>query len=124
MIQFSIITPVKNNKKNIKKTILSLKSQSFKKYEHLIIDGESNDGTIEIIKKNLHSNIKFISQKDKNLYEAINYGIKIAKGNYILVLGAGDFLTNKNILLKINQNIIKDKRKIVVGNILYIYKKK
>ena len=59
MLKFSIITVVKNDKNHILKTINSVKKQIFKNYEHIIVDGKSNDGTSEIIKKNLKKNKKY-----------------------------------------------------------------
>ncbi len=91
-ITFSIITPILNGEKFIKKNIESLKNQSFKNYEHIIIDGKSEDRTIEIIKKNKNKKNIFVSKKDKNLWEAINRGIKISKGEIIGIVNSDDYL--------------------------------
>ncbi len=91
-IIFSIITPVLNGEKFIKKNIESLKNQSFKNYEHIIIDGKSSDKTIQIINKNKNKKNILIIKKDKNLWEAINRGIKISKGNFIGILNSDDYL--------------------------------
>ena len=58
--KFSIITVVKNDRLNVLKTINSLKLQSYKKYEHIIIDGNSNDGTSKVIRKNLSKKIRYL----------------------------------------------------------------
>jgi glycosyltransferase involved in cell wall biosynthesis len=72
----SVIMVVLNNEKFIQESIDSVVNQSFKNYELIIIDGGSSDNTIKIIKKN-NSKINFwISEKDKNLYDAMNKGIK------------------------------------------------
>ena len=65
--KISIITVVKNDVQNIEKTIKSLLSQSYKNFEHIIVDGKSTDGTLSIIKK--YKNTKLVSKKDKNLWE-------------------------------------------------------
>tara|TARA_B100001093_G_C26827735_1_gene1014790 strand:- start:1834 stop:2610 length:777 start_codon:yes stop_codon:yes gene_type:complete len=90
-IIFSIITPVLNREKFIKKNIDSVKRQSFKNYEHIIIDGKSRDKTVSIIKKNKNKKTILLSKKDRNLWEAINKGIKISKGEIIGILNSDDY---------------------------------
>ena len=90
-IIFSIITPVLNGEKFIKKNIESIKNQSFLNYEHIIVDGFSKDKTISIIKKNINKKNILIIKKDKNLWEAINRGIKISKGEIIGILNSDDY---------------------------------
>ena len=87
---FSIITPVLNNKEGIIKTIDSLKIQELKDFEHIIVDGGSTDGTLEVI-KNEKNITKWISEKDKGIYDAINKGLKISKGKYINTINSGDY---------------------------------
>ena len=90
-LKISIITVVKNNKDTIEKNILSLINQNYKNYEHIIIDGGSEDGTIEVIKK-YRKNIKcFISEKDNGIYEAMNKGIDKVEGDIIGILNADDY---------------------------------
>ena len=64
---FSIITVTKNSEKTLERTIESLKNQTFKNFEHIIIDGKSSDGTLRIIKKNKNIIDFFLSKKDKNM---------------------------------------------------------
>ena len=98
-MKFSIITVVLNDYKNIEKTILSVQDQSYKNKEHIIIDGKSEDGTSEIIKK-YYKKLGILEKEIKSLYEAINNGIKKSKGNIIFLIHSGDFFCNKNILKK------------------------
>tara|TARA_B100000579_G_C22836936_1_gene859346 strand:- start:402 stop:1130 length:729 start_codon:yes stop_codon:yes gene_type:complete len=93
--KISIITVVKNDVQNIEKTIKSLLNQSYKNFEHIIIDGKSTDGTLSIIKK--YKNIKLVSKKDKNLWEAMNSGIKHSKGDIIGILNSNDILYKKSL---------------------------
>ena len=101
-MRFSIITVVLNDIKNIEKTILSLKNQTYKNYEHIIIDGKSSDGTVELIKK-YSKTVKLYVKKDKSLYEAINRGIKKSKGEIIFLIHSGDIFGDKNVLKKVNR---------------------
>tara|TARA_B100001093_G_C26805029_1_gene1005087 strand:- start:971 stop:1771 length:801 start_codon:yes stop_codon:yes gene_type:complete len=116
-MRFSIITVVLNDVKNIEKTILSVKNQTYKNYEHIIIDGKSSDGTVELIKR-YSKTVKLFVKKDKSLYEAINRGIKKSKGEIIFLIHSGDILGDKNILKKVNK-IFKKKLDILSGNIQF-----
>lgn len=93
---FTIITASFNSEKTIADTINSVVNQSFTDYEFLIIDGNSTDHTVAIIKslapkfeeKNI--SFKYISEKDKGIYDAWNKGIKLSKGRWISFLGSDD----------------------------------
>ena len=99
-MKLSIITVNYNDKFNLKKTISSVNKQTLKlniDYEYIIIDGLSTDGSIELIKsKNIIS--KYISEKDKGIYDAMNKGIKLSKGKFLTFLNAGDYYLNEKIL--------------------------
>ncbi len=116
-MRFSIITVVLNDVKNIEKTILSVKNQTYKNYEHIIIDGKSSDGTVELIKK-YSKTVNLYVKKDKSLYQAINRGIKKSKGEIIFLIHSGDIFGDKNILKKVNR-IFKKKLDILSGNIQF-----
>ena len=113
-IIFSVITPVLNSEKFIKKNLLSIKQQSFQNFEHIIVDGGSKDKTIEIIKKYRNKKTRVIIKKDKNLWEAINNGIKISQGKYLCVLNSDDYFY-KNALETIYKYFKKN------NNLSYIF---
>ena len=96
----SIITAVKNNKKDIENCIQSVAEQSYQSIEHIIIDGKSDDGTLDIIKKckKKYTHISWISEEDKGVYDAYNKGIKMAKGDWIFFLGSDDKLISNTII--------------------------
>lgn len=114
---FSIITPVLNNKEGIIKTINSLKIQEFKDFEHIIIDGGSTDGTLEIIKNEKHVT-KWISEKDKGIYDAINKGLNISKGKYINTINSGDYYYSNKSLSIIKNYFEKNDVSFVFGAVL------
>ena len=94
--KITIITVVFNGEKTIERTIYSVLSQNYNNIEYIIVDGGSNDKTLEIIHK--YKQIKLISEKDDGIYDAMNKGIHIATGDFILFLGADDvLLTNETI---------------------------
>jgi len=94
----SIVTVVFNRKDDIEKTILSVISQSYSNIEFIIIDGGSNDGTLEVIKKYKDRIDHFISERDSGIYDAMNKGINLASGTWINFMNAGDRFSNIDII--------------------------
>ena len=86
----SIITVVLNNKKFLQQSINSVLNQSYKNYELIIIDGQSTDGTLDIIKKNKSKIDYWISEKDNGFSDAVNKGIKLSRGSIIAILNSDD----------------------------------
>lgn len=117
-VNFSIITVCFNSIENIELTIKSVLSQKKSNYEYIIIDGGSNDGTIEVIKKYAENNksIKFITEKDEGIYDAMNKGIKMASNDLVYFLNSGDTFCNDNVLNKVSQNY--NGEDIIYGNIV------
>ena len=122
MNKITIITVVKNNLIGIKRTINSLHFQSFKDYEHIGIDSNSEDGTSEFLKNNLDSKTTYIREKDSGIYNAINKGVNLSKGKFIGLLHSGDFFYSKNTLSLISKNL--DEVDYVFGDIIYYNKSK
>ena len=89
--KFTIVTASYNSIRTIRETIESVIAQDFKDWEHWVIDGGSKDGTIDLVKEYPH--IKWISERDSGLYEAMNKGIARATGEILLMLNSDDCLT-------------------------------
>ena len=90
----SIITPTFNSAKTIQSNLDSIKSQSFKDYQLVIVDNNSTDETVEIIKKNNIPNVKFLIENDLGIFDAINKGIRISDNDLISVLHSDDLYDN------------------------------
>lgn len=119
--KITIITVVYNGVKELEKTIKSVINQSYKNIEYIIIDGGSNDGTVDLI-KNYNSNITYwISEKDLGIYDAMNKGIKQANGDWIYFLNCGDCLIKNETINIIFQNYKQDEADIIYGDIVYVY---
>ena len=88
--KISIITVTKNSEKFLEENINSLKNQTYKNFEHIIIDGNSTDRTVEIIKKNKDKIDYWVSEPDEGLYDAMNKGIKACTGDIIGMLNSDD----------------------------------
>lgn len=98
MFDLSIITINYNNAAGLKQTVDSVVNQSNKNFEYIIIDGNSTDKSKRIIESLEFENLKWISEEDSGIYNAMNKGIKMATGRYVLFLNSGDYLINETIL--------------------------
>ncbi|GHT59027.1 glycosyl transferase [Bacteroidia bacterium] len=104
---FSIITVTYNAAQWIERTIQSILSQTCKNIEYIIVDGGSTDGTVDIITNyELRIlNFQFISEPDKGLYDAMNKGLKLATGDYVWFINAGDRIHSENTVQEIVNQI-------------------
>ena len=120
--KITIITPTFNSAKTIKINIQSIQNQSFRNWEHLIIDNKSFDNSLEIINQNFDPRRKVFSEKDKGIYDAINKGISLAKGEIISILHSDDFFFNNFTLMKVINEFDKNNSDIVYGDLIYVKK--
>lgn len=90
MKKLSIITITYNAAITLERTLKSVKEQTYTDIEHLIIDGNSKDRTLELIQKYDNNKLKWISEPDNGLYDAMNKGIILSSGEYLCFLNAGD----------------------------------
>ena len=98
-MKLSIITINRNNAAGLEKTMCSVVSQTFKEFEYVVIDGASTDGSVEVIKKyeSQFANLKWVSERDKGIYNAMNKGIRMASGDYIQILNSADCLASNEV---------------------------
>lgn len=118
-MRLSIITVVKNNKKNLEDTIKSVLAQNYKGFEYIIFDGLSSDCIESVINKYKKNNIKYIRRSDKNYYDGLNQAISKAKGDYIGILNAGDLYSNKNVLKIVVEKLLTTKCDLLFSNLMY-----
>ncbi len=123
-MKLSIITINWNNASGLKKTMASVLEQSYKEFEYLVIDGGSTDGSVEVIKHfDGAPNLRWVSERDKGIYNAMNKGIGMATGEYLQFLNSGDTLVNKDVV----KNMLAEAEKkgqpeILIGNLLKNYR--
>ena len=121
-MKVSIITAVYNNKEMIEKALLSVQSQNYPNIEHIVIDGASTDGTLDIINQYSSEISNIISEPDKGIYDALNKGIKNATGDIICFLHADDFFADKNVISDVVAKFEECKTDSVYGNLEYVSK--
>ena len=116
-MKISIITVNFNNKIGLKKTIDSIQFQTDQNFEFIIIDGDSNDGSKDLLKKIVFERKEIVSEPDKGIFNAMNKGVQLAHGEYILFLNSGDALADKDVIHNINQcNLLNKNIDIITGD--------
>ncbi|WP_142684861.1 glycosyltransferase family 2 protein [Chitinophaga polysaccharea] len=118
--KISIITVVYNNEKLIEQTINSVLEQTYQNIEFLVIDGNSKDNTVPIIKRYLDRIDVFISEPDKGIYDAMNKGISKSSGEFIIFMNSGDLFTAPDVLQRIIKEAASDSD-IIYGDKLADY---
>lgn len=119
-MKISIITPTYNSMKTISRTIDSIISQDYKDIECIVIDGDSSDGTKDIVlgyKNKL--DIKLISEKDGGIYDAMNKGVRVATGDIVGILNSDDFFEDSSVISDIIQVLKDEKLDATYGDISY-----
>lgn len=97
----TVITVVYNAKELLEETILSVLNQTYSNIEYIIVDGGSTDGTLDIIKKYQDKISKYISEPDQGIYDAMNKGMSLSKGQWLNFMNAGDSFYSNDVLQKV-----------------------
>ena len=120
-MRITVITVCYNRKATIEKTIKSVLEQKYSNIEYIIIDGNSTDGTKEIIESYRDKISKYISEPDKGMYDAINKGLQLATGDVIGLMHSDDEFYNENAISKIAARFVYDpKTEGVYGDGIYV----
>lgn len=118
-MKLSIITINFNDKTGLEKTINSIINQTWANFEFIVIDGASTDGSKEILEKYQNQISYWISEPDKGVYNAMNKGIRIAKGEYLIFMNSGDSFVHPTILEKISTQL-EASADIIYGDAIFI----
>jgi glycosyltransferase len=122
VIKISIITAVYNNHAHIEQCIQSVLSQTYTNIEHIIIDGNSNDGTANIIRNYENKIAHWVTEPDKGIYDALNKGIKLATGDVVGLLHSDDMFANDRVIEKIADRFTETQCDATYGDLLYVSK--
>lgn len=114
--RITIITVNKNDAPGLARTIANVQSQSRQVFEHLIVDGASSDRSLEAIRAHAANDyVSWVSEPDRGVYDAMNKGLTLAKGDYVLFLNAGDVLHDERTHERLDDELRTDDE-IVVGD--------
>lgn len=117
-MKISIVTITFNNKCGLLRTIESVNKQTYKYIQHVIVDGSSSDGTDKILNSYRNSSKHdVISEEDRGIYDAMNKGIRMSSGKYIIFMNAGDVFANDNVINNFSQ-FFKQNFGIIYGDSL------
>lgn len=119
-MKVSIITTVFNNKKTVEDAIKSVLSQSYPNIEYIVIDGGSTDGTVDIINQYKDKIAKFISEKDKGVYDGMNKGIKMADGDIIGILNSDDIYASDKVIEIVVNTMEERNADVCWGDLVYV----
>lgn len=124
-MKISLITITYNSEKTLADTIQSVLNQTYTDIEYILVDGASKDNTVSIIKQYeplFEGRMKWISEPDKGLYDAMNKGIRMATGDIVGILNSDDFFTSSNILQKVVDAFQQDRSiDAVYGDVHFVH---
>lgn len=121
-MKISIITATLNSIKNLPTALSSVVSQNYDNIEWIIVDGNSNDGTVEYIKTHQDTIDHWISEPDLGIYDALNKGIRMATGDVIGLLHSDDVFNDQNTIANVAKSFISNNSDGVYGNLEYVSK--
>lgn len=125
-MKISIVTVSYNSEKTIRDTLESVYNQNYQDIEYIIIDGNSKDKTLDVIKeyeiifKNSEKQFRWISENDNGIYDAINKGISMSSGDIVGILNSDDYFYDNEVIFDIANKFEVEKNDCLYGNIIYI----
>lgn len=122
-MKLSIITINRNNAQGLKKTMQSVVEQTSNDIEYIVVDGASTDESVDIIKSFADQRlIRWVSERDNGIYNAMNKGIGMAQGEYVMILNSGDYLATPQVIEQMNEKLVdKGQPDILYGNMIKIW---
>lgn len=118
----SIITVCYNSEATILDCIRSINCQSYKKIQHVIIDGGSTDRTLSIVEENASRLPLIISEKDNGIYDAMNKGLALVNGVIVGFLNSDDVYFDRDVITKVANVFLKEKPNLIWGDLVYVKK--
>jgi len=121
-VKITVITTAYNSEATVGEAIASVAAQTYPEIEHLIIEGNSNDGTLKAIESVRHRRMKLISEPDDGIYDALNKGIQNATGDLIGFVHSDDVLAHDGVLSRIAAEFDDPEVEAVFGDLVYVSK--
>ncbi|MCF8272439.1 MAG: glycosyltransferase [Flavobacteriaceae bacterium] len=120
-MKLSIIIPCLNQTPQLIQCLKSISNQTFNSYEIIVVDGASKDNPASFL-KSISNNIKFISEPDLGIFDAMNKGISLAKGDWLYFMGVDDYFYDSDVLKSLTPLFDSESVKLIIGQIVYRYK--
>lgn len=119
-MKISIITVVFNNEKTIEDTILAVAAQTHPDIEHIVVDGASTDGTMDVVRRHRGKIAKLVSEPDEGIFDAMNKGIRLATGEVIAFLNADDIYADNTVLEQVASVFFDPSVDACYANLVYV----
>ena len=122
-MKISLITVCYNSEKTVEDTLKSVLQQNYENYEYIVIDGKSKDHTIDIVKKyeqKFSGRLKFISEPDKGIYDAMNKGIRMSTGDIVGIINSDDFYHRGDVLEKVAESFEVGETEAIYGDVRFV----
>lgn len=116
----SVITVCRNARGTIEQALSSIHRQSHRPLEHIVVDGASTDGTLDVLRARRAGIAQLVSEPDEGLYHAMNKGIALATGDYLGFLNADDIYANAEVLARIAQKLRSERVDAAYGDLVYV----
>ena len=118
--KITVITPTLNTGESIETALFSVANQSYQNIEHIIVDGGSKDKTLPIVRKfqKTYKNVRLLTEKDSGIYDAMNKGLDLCTGDWIIFLGADDSFYNEHVLTDLYEHGFFQEEQVVYGNVI------
>jgi len=123
MPKFSLITVSYNSSQTIAETIQSVLNQTYSEIEYIIVDGNSKDNTMDIVKSfepKFNGRLRWVSEPDNGLYDAMNKGIKMATGDVVGIINSDDFYHKNNIISQVSEAFDDKKVQAIIGDVRFV----
>jgi len=121
-IKVSVITVCQNSEDTIERCVTSVMSQTYSNIEHVIVDGASSDGTLDVVRKLATPNVVTVSEPDHGIYDAMNKGIKLATGDIVCFLNSDDFYLDKDVINDVVHQITSKNLDALLTDICFVSK--
>ena len=122
-MKISVITATFNSGRTVRDTIESVLGQTYNDIEYIIVDGKSHDNTMEIVRgyePRFGGRLRWVSESDKGIYDAMNKGLTMAKGDVVGILNSDDFYTSTDVLEQVAKAMADERVDAVYGDVHYV----
>lgn len=116
----SIVTVAYNSAQTIADTINSVAAQDYPSIQHIVVDGASSDGTVEVVRGCTSANVELVSEKDDGIYDAINKGIKLASGDIIGILNSDDLFAENDVVSAVAKAMHNEALDVLYGDVAFV----